>query len=557
VYNARSFVERTAEVAKRDPTSRKAPADRRGHRARGQGAAPALPGWAVVVSPEERERHLRSIAETAQDFLFVVDGRGLVRYVNPWAAQAFRTTPERIVGRSILELFPAQAAGRMLKNVRKVIRTGLAISLEMAYPMPVGLCWLDTRLTPLRGPRGGVQSVLGVSRDISRRKQAEQEVQDAKNYLEAIVTASHDGILVFDEEGRFEFGNQATFRLMGWPKEELLGEHFLKVVAPDMQEFVRRQWHKTQAGRGSPHELDIVTKDGTRRTMFSSLRPMSIAGHRKYCVVTKDITEYKRAQAELRKAHDELEVRVRERTAELRRANEELRNQIAERCQAELALHAAHLQLLNAREAERRRLALDLHDSTGQKLIAAHMRLRTISERMDECYDGPLHQGLKDLSAIFQELIAEIRQVSHGLYPPALVHLGLCAALRELAGAHNSDNSDGLAVAVSCPPALQRARFAEPVEIALFRIAQEAVANAAKHAKAQHVRVAMGCARGRLRLSVTDDGGGFEPTHPGCGGLGLTSMRDRAEAVGADLRISSARGRTCVKVSLPVTPRQA
>jgi PAS domain S-box-containing protein len=509
------------------------------------------------VAPEERERHLRSIAETAQDFLFVVDGRGLVRYVNPWAAQAFRTTPERIVGRSILELFPPQAAGRMLANVRKVIRTGQPVSIEMAYPTPVGLCWLDTRLTPLLGPRGGVQSVLGVSRDISRRKQAEQEVQDAKNYLEAIITASHDGILVFDADGRFEFGNQATFRLLGWPKEELLGEHFFKVVPPDMQEHVHQQWQQTRAGRGTPHELDILAKDGTRRTMFSSLRPMDIAGQRKYCVITKDITEYKQAQAELSKARDELEVRVRERTAELWLANEELRNQIAERCQAELALHAAHLQLVNAREAERRRLALDLHDSTGQKLIAAHMRLRTISERMDECYDGPLHQELKDLSAIFHDLITEIRQVSHGLYPPALVHLGLCPALRELAGAHNSDNPHGLAVSVSCSASVHRARFAEPVEIALFRIAQEAVANAAKHAKARHVRVALGYARGRLRLSVTDDGGGFEPTHPGRGGLGLTSMRDRAEAVGADLQISSARGRTCVQVRLNATPREA
>jgi len=537
-------------------TNRKPPPDQRGHDATGQ-APSAPPGWAIVISPEEHERHLRSIAETAQDFLFVVDARGLVRYVNPYAAQAFRTTPERIVGRSILELFPPQAAGRMLKNVRKVIRTGLPISLEMAYAMPVGQCWLDTRLTPLRGPRGGVQSVLGVSRDISRRKQVEQEVQDAKNYLEAIITASHDGILVFDDQGRFEFGNQATFRLMGWPKEELLGEHFLKVVPPDMQEFVRRQWRQTRAGRGNPHELDILTKDGTRRTMFSSLRPMSIAGLRKYCVITKDITEYKRAQTELSKARDELEGRVRERTAELRLANEELRNQIAERCQAELALHAAHLQLVNAREAERRRLALDLHDSTGQKLIAAHMKLRTISERMDECYDGPMHQGLKDLSSIFQQLIAEIRQVSHGLYPPALVHLGLCAALRELAGAHSSDNDAGLTVDVSCTQVLQRVRFAEPVETALFRIAQEAVANAAKHARARHVQVSLGYARGRLQLSVTDDGGGFEPTHPGRAGLGLTSMRDRAEAVGADLQISSARGRTCVQVRLPAEPRQA
>lgn len=125
---------------------------------------------------------------------------------------------------------------------------------------------------------------------------SEQAARDADSYLETVIETSHDGILVVDSEGLFEFGNEAFFRIFGWPADELIGHHFIKVVPPDMHDFILERWEEVQAGKGEPYEVDIVRKDGSRRSLLVSHRHMTIAGRRKYCVITKDVTDLKRAQ---------------------------------------------------------------------------------------------------------------------------------------------------------------------------------------------------------------------------------------------------------------------
>ncbi|MBT3200212.1 MAG: PAS domain S-box protein [Phycisphaerales bacterium] len=123
---------------------------------------------------------------------------------------------------------------------------------------------------------------------------------DLKNHLDTIFQTSQDGILVVDSEGRFEFGNEAFFRTFGWPEDELIGEHFIKVIPPDLHDFMLKRWEEVQAGEGAPYETAILHKDGTRRDLLVSHRHMTIANQRKYCVLTKDITERKKTEDALR-----------------------------------------------------------------------------------------------------------------------------------------------------------------------------------------------------------------------------------------------------------------
>lgn len=218
---------------------------------------------------------------------------------------------------------------------------------------------------------------------------------------------------------------------------------------------------------------------------------------------------------------------------------------------AEDATRGAHRQLIHARESERRRLAAELHDSVGQDLIVMQLAMKTAGA------EGREHlrkANVKDFDSFTQaaasyeqalqqcsSLIRDVRNISHGLYPPTLQSLGLVSALRRLAGGM----SPRLPIRVAASKGMETARFSPDVEIALFRIAQESVSNAARHSRAKHAEIRLEYRRGLLTLCVWDDGAGFDPATANTG-LGLNSMRDRAEAVGGNLTIESARGSTSV-----------
>lgn len=206
--------------------------------------------------------------------------------------------------------------------------------------------------------------------------------------------------------------------------------------------------------------------------------------------------------------------------------------------------------VLEISESERRRIGHDLHDSLGQRLTAASMTTNAFIGVLKAQAPALAERG-EDLGRQLREAIAEVRSLSHGLAPVALVDDGLMAALTSLA----EDTSRGGAV---------RCVFdcAEPVrvmdrEIAdhLYRIAQEAVNNALKHAAPAEIRVALECRDHTLVLEVDDDGEGFGETAPVATGIGLRVMRYRARLIGGDLKMDSpAAGGTRIscRVKVPI-----
>jgi len=222
--------------------------------------------------------------------------------------------------------------------------------------------------------------------------------------------------------------------------------------------------------------------------------------------------------------------------------------EITQRKQAEEALRQAHRLLMTAREEERRYLAAELHDSVGQSLVALKFSLENVLSASDGQISAAAGEALRGVRKRCAELIREVRHICQGLYPPALESLGLAASLGQLAGYCRVGH---LRAEVACPEDVRSARFDQTVEIALYRIAQEAVTNALRHSGADRVVIGLERAGDRLRLTVTDNGRGFDPSPGASVGMGLTTMRQRAGAVGGELTIDSRPGRTCVEASVP------
>jgi signal transduction histidine kinase len=210
-------------------------------------------------------------------------------------------------------------------------------------------------------------------------------------------------------------------------------------------------------------------------------------------------------------------------------------------------------QVTAAQEEERQRIARELHDGVGPALASLNLRLRTAGKLVQP--NPAAAQELKELAELTQANIQDIRRLIYDLRPAVLDELGLVAALKEYVQRYQQEQ--GLQVQLSLPEG--KDRLPAPLETTLFRVIQEALTNAARHAKAKHVEVTLDWDAAQVSLRIADDGQGFdlqEATARAKGGqhLGLWSMRERIEQLGGRLRIDSQLGSgTTIQATVPLT----
>lgn len=195
---------------------------------------------------------------------------------------------------------------------------------------------------------------------------------------------------------------------------------------------------------------------------------------------------------------------------------------------------------LAAQEAERQRIARELHDEIGQSLTVALLALRRVADRAPE----PLRDDTELAQQAVRTSLDDVRQVARRLRPGVLADLGLRSALRELVD--EFERTSGLDVVSSMPGDLPE--LGGDVELVVYRVAQEALTNAARHAHATAVRLTFGLDGRRLTMAVVDNGRGGEYPE----GAGIRGMRERAALVGAELAIGpTAAGGTEVRLVVP------
>jgi PAS domain S-box-containing protein len=192
-----------------------------------------------------------------------------------------------------------------------------------------------------------------------------------------ILDLANDTIMIRDLDDRIVYWNQGAERLYGWSRKEAIGSYvhtFLKTTFPKSLQEIFREFLSTGHWDG---QLEHSKKDGSRIIVASrwTLQRNETGEPSAYLEINNDITERKRSEIELKKAHDLLEKRVEERTSELLEANKRLRAQIAEREKTEQALKALSARFIVAQEQERRRISRDLHDDLGQILTLMNLDL--------------------------------------------------------------------------------------------------------------------------------------------------------------------------------------
>jgi signal transduction histidine kinase len=258
--------------------------------------------------------------------------------------------------------------------------------------------------------------------------------------------------------------------------------------------------------------------------------------------------ERKRSEEALRRAHDELEQRIVERTAELSATNSQLKEQIVERRRAEEELRRLSHRLVEVQESERRNIARELHDEIGQLLTGLKLVIEMASRLPTEELSEHCHKA----QILVNELMGHVRDLSLDLRPAMLDDLGLLHAL--LWHFERYKSQTGIAVTLT-HTGIENQRLKPGIETAAYRIVQEALTNVARHADVVKIRVNASADAESLNLQIADDGKGFDVQASLAAGQssGLAGMRERAQLLGGLLMIESSVGNgTVINAILPL-----
>jgi PAS domain S-box-containing protein len=469
---------------------------------------------------ERFNRRLRGIVENSWDVIFEIDLEGKYTYGNPAAERLTGYPLTKLIGMSFLDLVAPEFHDMLQERLRErragqgtpqpfqfeiVHRDGHRVFVELATS------------TVLEG--GKVVGIQGIVRDITDRLRAERELRETRERLEHLISASPAVIYSVElrDPHRTTYVSPNAKRILGHSPQELMDYAFWgRCLHPEDHDAINKLGRVQRTESSVRLEYRYRHGDGSYHWAldeFNIVRPP--AGPAEAIGHVVDITALKQAQEALRQAHH---------------------------------------QLVNAREEERKRVAADLHDSLGRELVGLHLKAQGLQADVAGDLDPKGRRELDEIVRRCQDAIAEVRSISHGLYPPLLESVGLAAALREMATRLPSP----IPVKVDCAGALEKLRWPIEVEIALFRIAQEALRNAVRHSRATRIKLALeyksshrdASGRGTAVLSIRDDGVGFDP-HSTAGGLGLSTMADRAETVGGKLIVQSSPGSTLIEVRVP------
>ena len=450
------------------------------------------------------------VPDVRTDALYI-DARGLLPTADRGACWAMPIAQPGGRVRGVLVL-----CGRRGRRPRPRESEILARAVELALPLVEGL-----RVTMVR-PEAEDEKVASIETVDERSERGRPDAHPWRQpHLEEIERLGATGSWVMDLRSGLLLWSHEMFRIFGLPPTARTptAETAWAQVHPDDVGPVRSSVERgIQEGREIEGEYRVMRPDGSVAQVRYWGRP--IARHRgevlEYIGTAQDVTEEHRVRHQLRATLDQV------RTLAVRQ--------------------------LQARDDERRRIAREMHETTVQKLAALQLNLAALKRAGA---GTPEVDVLEECVALAESSISDLRTLSYLLHPPMLDETGLASAVRWYAAGFAKRS--GLTVRIDVPAEI--GRFAQEVEIALFRLVQECLINILRHANTDRAAVRLQTEPGRLIAEVQDWGTGMPEQDEAVFGVGLSGMRERIEQLGGTLRIRSGCDGTSVTAVLPVAPQ--
>lgn len=464
---------------------------------------------------EAAERRLRALIENEPECVKLLDREGRLIEMNAAGLRMIEAdSPEQVLGQCIYGVVAPEHRERFRALTESVCRGGRGV-LEFELVGYRGTRrWMQTHAVPFRDESRNETILLAITRDISEQKRATQALYEAERRFRLFMDNVPVRAWIKDSARRTAWVNRRYQTDHGVRSEEVIGRDDFELYPPEQARLFRAQDDAVLRARCPvQYTTTLPNPDGSESTYLVVRFPLpDAAGLPGVGGIALDVSE----------SHG------------LARTVRELLKR-----------------LVTTQEAERRKVAADLHDLIGQKLTALGINLDIVRQSLPETERATLSPRLAQMSVLLEETIGAIREVMSELRPPALDEHGLTAALFQYGSTFEART--GLRVQVSGPA--QRRPLPQETAISLFRIAQEALTNAAKHSGASRVQIRVRASPGCAELQIEDDGRGLgerDGTRAARGGWGLPAMRERAEALGGQLSVQSTERGTCISVTIPL-----
>ncbi len=459
---------------------------------------------------EEQLLFQAHLLEQVQAAVIATDMRGLITHWNEHAEKLYDWSSEEALGRNITDLTVGPEEAGIAEEIMRRVLAGETWEGEFEVRRKDGSTF-PAHVTDslVRDAEGRAMGIVGVSTDITERKRAEEALRQSEERFRAFFETAAVGAAQADPAtGRLLRVNDKLCRFLGYGRDELLSMTFLDITHPDDRALGQEGLSRLLRDeiREYVTEKRYLRKDG--RVVWALLAVALVRGRGgeplQTVAITQDITQRKRAEQERKRLEESLR---------------------------------------EIREAERRRIARDLHDIVLQDLMGTLQGIQAAK------VESPgLGGGLEQEIAALRRAVGSLRKAIYDLrlekeQPFVRAVESLVELNRQLA----PEREISLTVRDGFPPELP-----DGADLELLRVLQEALVNVRRHSAASHVEVILSAQRRRVRAEVADDGLGFDPAAVR-EGLGISGMRERASALGGWLEIQSEPGEgTSVKVEIPL-----
>lgn len=474
----------------------------------------------------------RDIAEHARDMIWSADLQGRLTYVNE-AMMAFVGLLEvEILGRSADDFYTNNPANPDFTAMAvRALEGEILPPITVECATPRGPRWVEVVSSIVYDQHGAPVGFRGISRDIQARRQAEAELRESEERFRSAFEDAAIGMGVTTMDGIVIRANRAFSDMLGCAEHGLSGRALYDLVHPEDREALQHDQGRLRHGAAQTYrsERRYLRADGAVIWAVATAsvvrdpdgKPLYVIGQ------LQDVTERRLAEEALKGSLQEL------------RGSEEKLRLLAQR---QVAI----------REEERKRLGFNLHDDVCQELVGVGILVESLHRTLAPM---PAERAAEfdRVVGYLGEVVEHLRVLAHELRPLLLRDLGLDGSLRSLAEGMSSATLQVVTDFEGTIP-----RLDEEAEVSVYRIAQEALANATRHADARRVVVGLAVRDGMLHLQVSDDGRGFDPVVRPVMALGLASMEERALALGGRFETQSAPGRgTTVVFACPLEVRGA
>jgi PAS domain S-box-containing protein len=462
----------------------------------GAAASLALARLRTVEALRQSEGRYRALLDAAPDLMFRFDRKGT--YLDfSGHPEDLVIPPERLLGSRVHDVLPADVADTLVAGIEEAIDTGRLVTGDYRVEIEGVERDFEARIV-----KNGEEAIL-VAREFTELKRLNAQLERERDFIRTVVDNTPSLFCMIDPHGRIVRLNQTLEQLSGVRDEPSVHErHFWEVfIVPEEAEEVHAELASLAAeGAAGEHENRWSAAGGGEAVVAWSTTPLlDERGRPGFLISGMEITERKRQEEELRDSRK---------------------------------------RLLEAGDAERRRLERNLHDGAQQRLVSLSLALRLAQAKL-KTDPAEASNLLGSASDELAQALEELRELARGIHPAVLSDRGLSAALEALAG------RAPLPVEVLVPDE----RLPPPVEAAAYYVVSEALTNVAKYARASSVDVRVTRLNGRALVEVADDGiGGADPLH----GSGLRGLADRVEALDGRLHVESSPGKgTVVRAEIP------